>query len=134
MLRTLMRAKIHRPRVTQCDLHYVGSVTIDADLLAAVDLRPNELVQVYDIDNGARFETYVIRGEPGSGVIGLNGAAARLVEIGHRLIIVAFAQFEPHEIDSHIAKVVVCDEQNRILERLDYASVLDETTEASFPG
>ena len=133
MLRTLMRAKIHRPRVTQCDLHYVGSITIDADLLVAVDLRPNELVQVYDIDNGARFETYVIRGEPGSGVIGLNGAAARLVEIDHRLIIVAFAQFEPHEIDSHIAKVVVCDDENRILERLDYTSVIEQAPEAASP-
>jgi aspartate 1-decarboxylase len=133
MLRTLMRAKIHRPRVTQCDLHYVGSITIDADLLVAVDLRPNELVQVYDIDNGARFETYVIRGEPGSGVIGLNGAAARLVEIDHRLIIVAFGQFEPHEIDSHIAKVVVCDDENRILERLDYTSVIEQAPEAASP-
>lgn len=131
MLRTLMRAKIHRPRVTQCDVHYVGSITIDADLLAAVDLRPNEQVQVYDIDNANRFETYVIRGEPGSGVIGINGAAAKLVEVGHRLIIVAFGQLQPHELDHHVARVVICDEHNRIYERLEYTSTIEAEVEAN---
>jgi len=83
MWRKMMRAKIHRATVTFCDVDYVGSITIDADLLSAVDIRPNEAVCVYDIDNGARFETYVIRGEPGWGVNGINGDAARPVRPAH---------------------------------------------------
>ena len=90
MLRKVLRGKIHRATITFCDLDYVGSITIDADLLRAAGIRPNESVHVLDIDNGARFETYVIRGEPGSGVIGVNGAAAHLVETGHKVIIVAY--------------------------------------------
>jgi len=125
MLRTLMRAKIHRARVTRCDVNYVGSITIDADLLAAVDLRPNEMVQVYDLDNANRFETYVIRGNPGSGEIGVNGAAAKLVEVGHPLIVVAFGQLQPDELDAHVAKVVVCDEHNRIADRYAYDSLIE---------
>jgi len=122
MLRKLMRAKIHQARVTQCDLEYVGSITIDADLLEAVDVVPNEAVSIYDIDNGARLETYVIRGERGSGVIGVNGAAARLVNKGDRLIIVAYAHAPEAEVRDHVAKVVVCNADNRIDERLEYAS------------
>ncbi len=129
MLRNMMRAKIHRAKITQCDLNYVGSITIDSNLLAAIDLRPNELVHVLDIDNGARFETYVIRGEAGSGIIGINGAAARLVETGHNVIIVAYGQMPDTEVDDHVAKVVVCDEQNKIESRLNYNSRIDETAE-----
>jgi len=125
MLRQFMHAKIHRVAVTQCDPDYVGSITIDADLLDAVDIRANELVQIYDIDNAARFETYVIRGEPGSGIIGVNGAAAKLVDIDHRLIIVAFGQLTPDEIDGHVAKVIVCNEHNQIVEHRTYSSAID---------
>mgnify|MGYP005868980983 CR=1 FL=1 len=124
MLRKVMRAKIHRAKVTRCDPDYVGSITIDADLLAAVDLRPNEAVLVADIDNGNRFETYVFRGEPGSGVIGINGAAAKLVEVGHRVIILSFGYLDEAQLDQHTTRVVVTDEKNRITERLSHRSVI----------
>lgn len=127
MLRKMLRSKIHRATITFSDLHYVGSVTIDADLLREADIRPNEAVQVLDIDNGSRFETYVIRGEAGSGVIGINGAAAHLVEVGHKVIIVAYGQFDESEVDDHLAKVVVVDEHNRISQTLSYPSTIDET-------
>ena len=126
MLRKMMRGKIHRARVTQCDVNYVGSITIDADLLRAADIRPNELVQIYDIDNGARFETYVIRGEAGSGVIGINGAAARLVEVGDCMIIVAFGHLTEDQLDDHLGRVVVCDQHNAIAQQLRYSSRIDE--------
>lgn len=126
MLRKLMTGKIHRATVTQCDPDYVGSITVDADLLRAAGIRPNEAVLVLDIDNAARFETYVIRGEAGSGVIGINGAAAKLVAPGHRVIVVAFGLLEPHELDNHLASVVICDDHNRIAQRMRYASTLDE--------
>lgn len=125
MYRRMMRAKIHQATVTQCDLHYVGSITIDEDLLRAVDIRPNEAVWIYDIDNGNRFETYVIRGEPGSGVIGINGAAARLVEKGHRVIIVSYAMLDETEIDDHEGRVVVADKHNRPAQVLSWPSTLD---------
>lgn len=126
MLRKLLRGKIHRATVTQCDPDYVGSITIDADLLRASGIRPNEAVLVLDIDNAARFETYVIKGEPGSGIIGINGAAAKLVEPNHKVIIVCFGQLTDAELDDHIAKVVVCDDDNRIAQQLAYSSNLDE--------
>lgn len=126
MLRKVMRAKIHRATVTQCDLHYVGSITIDADLLAVSGLRPNEAVWVLDIDNGARFETYVIRGTPGSGMIGINGAAAYLTEVGHKVIILAYGQIEDDAVDDHVATVVVADQHNRVDQVLHYPSDLDE--------
>jgi len=126
MLRKMMRAKIHRATVTQCDLHYVGSITIDADLLAVAGLVPNEAVWVLDIDNGARFETYVIRGEPGSGIIGINGAAAHLTSVGHRVIILAYGLMAESEVEGHVATVVVADEHNRVDQILHYPSDLDE--------
>lgn len=122
MLRKMLRAKIHRATVTRCDVDYVGSITIDADLLVAADIRPNEAVSVFDLDNAVRFETYVIRGEPGSGEIGINGAAARLVEVGHRVIIVCFGYLEPRELDRHEAKVVLVDARNRVQRELRYDS------------
>ncbi|MEZ6197938.1 MAG: aspartate 1-decarboxylase [Planctomycetota bacterium] len=133
MLRKLMRGKIHRAVITQCDPDYVGSITIDAELLAATGIRPNEAVHVLDIDNAVRFETYVILGEPGSGIIGVTGAAAKLVETGHRVIIIAYGLLTEAEIDDHVAKVVVCDEDNRIEQRLDYASRLPSLDEVH-PG
>src|SRR3984885_10312963 len=90
MLRTMLKSKIHRATVTQADIHYVGSVTIDADLMDAADLLPGEQVVIADINNGARLETYVIAGPRGSGVIGINGAAARLVHEGDLVIIISY--------------------------------------------
>lgn len=126
MLRKLLHAKIHRAVVTHCNLDYVGSITIDATLLGAVGMAPNEAVLVADCDNGNRFETYIFEGEPGSGVIGVNGAAAHLTAPGHRLIICCFAQLQADEIDRHQAKVVVVDEHNRIAQMLSYPSRLTE--------
>ena len=116
MRRTLMKSKIHRARVTAADLHYVGSITIDEDLMVAADLVPNEKVQVVDIDNGARLETYVIPGAPGSGDMCLNGAAARLVQPGDLVIVVSYAEFEDAEAREFEPAVVMVDDQNRITE------------------
>ncbi|CAM3330660.1 aspartate 1-decarboxylase [Kibdelosporangium persicum] len=113
MRRTLMNSKIHRATVTQADLHYVGSLTIDADLMKAADIVEGELVHVVDITNGARLETYAITGEAGSGVIGVNGAAAHLVHPGDMVIIITYAQLEQHEIAGHKPTVVHVDEHNR---------------------
>ena len=114
MLRTMLTSKIHRATVTQADLHYVGSVTVDQDLMDAADLLPNEKVQVVDNDNGARLETYVIEGERGSGVIGLNGAAARLVHPGDTVIIMSYGEFEDAEAREHDPTVVFVDGRNRV--------------------
>ncbi len=97
MLRTMMKSKIHRATVTQADLHYVGSVTVDEDLLDAADLLVGELVHIVDVTNGARLETYTIAGERGSGVIGINGAAARLVHPGDVVILIGYGQLETAE-------------------------------------
>ena len=94
MFRTMLKSKIHRATVTQADLHYVGSVTVDADLLDAADLLPGEQVAIVDVTNGARLETYVIPGERGSGVIGINGAAAHLVHPGDLVILISYAQMD----------------------------------------
>ena len=126
MLRKMMRRKIHRATITECDPDYVGSVTIDADLLRAADIRPNEAVLVLDIDNAARFETYVICGAPGSGVIAINGAAAKLTEPGHKVIIVCFGYLEPQELDAHEAGVVLVDQLNRLVRQFTYSSRIDE--------
>jgi aspartate 1-decarboxylase len=106
MLRTMMTSKIHRATVTQADLHYVGSVTVDEDLLDAADLLPGELVHVVDITNGARLETYTIAGERGSGVIGINGAAAHLVHPGDLVILIAYGQMDTAEAREHRPHVV----------------------------
>ncbi|MFP5020240.1 aspartate 1-decarboxylase [Pseudonocardia phyllosphaerae] len=116
MYRTLLNAKIHRATVTQADLHYVGSLTIDADLLDASGIVEGEQVHVVDIDNGARLETYAITGERGSGVIGINGAAAHLVHPGDLVIIMSYAALEPAEIAGHTPTVVHVDEHNRTVE------------------
>ena len=126
MFRKMLRAKIHHATVTQADLDYVGSITIDEDLLRASGLRPNEAVQVLDLDNGARLETYVFRGEPGSGVIGINGAAAHLVKVGHRVIIVCYGHLTEEQLDDHVATVVVVDQDNRVAKVLHHDSRLDQ--------
>ncbi|WP_432128898.1 aspartate 1-decarboxylase [Streptomyces sp. bgisy082] len=116
MLRTLFKSKIHRATVTQADLHYVGSVTVDVELMEAADLLPGELVHIVDIDNGARLETYVIEGERGSGVIGINGAAAHLVHPGDLVILISYAQMEDAEARAFVPRVVHVDGGNRIVE------------------
>ncbi|WP_395657040.1 aspartate 1-decarboxylase [Nocardioides sp.] len=115
MYRTMMKSKIHRATVTQADLHYVGSVTVDEDLLDAADLLPGELVHIVDITNGARLETYTIAGERGSGVIGINGAAARLVHPGDLVILIGYGQMETAEAREHQPHVVFVDADNKIL-------------------
>jgi len=115
MLRTMMKSKIHRATVTQADLHYVGSVTVDQDLLDAANLLPGELVHIVDIDNGARLETYTIAGERGSGVIGINGAAARLVHPGDLVILIGYGQMDDAEAREFKPSVVFVDSENRII-------------------
>ncbi|GGV16166.1 aspartate 1-decarboxylase [Streptomyces litmocidini] len=112
----MFKSKIHRATVTQADLHYVGSVTVDAELMEAADLLPGELVHIVDIDNGARLETYVIEGERGSGVIGINGAAAHLVHPGDLVILISYGQMEDAEARAFVPRVVHVDGDNRIVE------------------
>jgi len=115
MQRHMLKSKIHRATVTACDLHYVGSITLDADLMSSADLLPGELVHVLDVDNGSRFETYVIEGAPGSGEGCLNGAAARLVHQGDRVIVVSYGVYDEVEVESHEPRVVHVDERNAIV-------------------
>lgn len=114
MMLTMLKCKLHRATVTECDLHYEGSISIDANLIEASGLLLNERVEIYNIDNGERFATYVIEGKQGSGVIGLNGAAARKACVGDKLIICAYAGLTPDEAKSHVPKVVLCDSKNGI--------------------
>jgi aspartate 1-decarboxylase len=116
MLRTMLKSKIHRATVTQADLHYVGSVTIDEDLMEAADLLPGEQVAIVDVTNGARLETYVIPGPRGSGVIGINGAAAHLVHEGDLVIIISYAAMSDADARSYRPRVVHVDACNRVLE------------------
>ena len=116
VLRTFMRAKLHRGTITEANLDYVGSLTVDSHLLAAADLLPGERVQVINLHTGARFATYVIPGAPGSGTLAANGGAARLVEPGDRVIVIAYAHLAPEEIPGFRGRVVLLDEANRILE------------------
>ena len=116
MQRTLLGGKIHRATVTQADLHYVGSVTVDEELLDAADLLAGELVHIVDVTNGARIETYTIAGERGSGVIGINGAAAHLVHPGDLVILISYGLMDETEAKSYIPKVVHVDGANRIVE------------------
>ncbi|WP_067619163.1 aspartate 1-decarboxylase [Alicyclobacillus acidiphilus] len=116
MLRTLMKSKIHRATVTRTNLNYVGSITIAEDLMEAADLLENELVQVVNINSGARFETYVIPGKAGSGAIELNGAAARLAEPGDLVIIISYGMYDADEVKGHQPTVVLVDERNVIAE------------------
>ena len=114
MFRTMLKSKIHRATVTQADLHYVGSVTVDRDLMDAADLLPGEQVAIVDIDNGSRLETYVIEGARGSGVIGINGAAARLVAPGDLVILISYQQLTDAEARTTSPRIVFVDADNRI--------------------
>lgn len=121
---TLFKSKLHQMKVTEADLHYEGSITIDAELLEMAGILPHEKVQVVNITNGNRLETYTIEGDPGSRVCCLNGAAARLTEIGDRIIIIAYAEMTAEEAKEHSPKVVVVDENN------DPQTVTDKTAYA----
>jgi len=116
MIRTFMFAKIHRATVTAANVNYVGSITIDSELLDATGIRPYERVQVVDVDNGARLETYVIAGRAGSGAIELNGAAARLVCVGDKVIIMAYGMFDEPLPDDWVPVVLIMGEDNRVVE------------------
>jgi aspartate 1-decarboxylase len=118
MQRQMLKSKIHRATITDCDLHYAGSITLDPELMQAADLLANEHVHVLDIDNGERFETYVIEGTPGSAEVQINGAAARLVHTGDRVIIVSYGLYQEDEIDQHQPRVVHVDADNQII-RID---------------
>ncbi|MEV0401696.1 aspartate 1-decarboxylase [Actinoallomurus sp. NPDC050550] len=129
MFRTMFKSKIHRATVTQADLHYVGSLTIDEDLMEAADLLPGEQVQIVDIDNGARLETYVITGPRGSGVIGINGAAAHLVHPGDLVIIISYGTMADADARSFQPRVVHVDRDNRIIDLgTDPAEPVPDTT------
>ncbi|GAA3074921.1 MULTISPECIES: aspartate 1-decarboxylase [Actinomycetes] len=127
MLRTVMGGKIHRATVTQADLHYVGSVTVDQDLLDAAGIVEGEQVQIVDITNGARLETYTIAGERGSGVLGINGAAAHLVAPGDLVILISYQMGTDAEIAEHTPKIVHVDGENRIV-------ALDDDAAEPVPG
>lgn len=114
MLRTMLKSKIHRATVTQANLHYVGSVTVDETLMEAADLLPGEMVSIVDVTNGARLETYVIKGERDSGVLGINGAAAHLVHPGDLVILIAYGQMDSAEAAVYEPRIVFVDGDNRI--------------------
>ncbi len=115
MRRTMLKSKIHRATLTGSDLNYVGSITIDPDLLEAADIREHEQVHVLDIDNGARFETYTILGARGSGDMQVNGAAARLVHTGDKVIVVSYAEYDEAELDDYEPRVVHVNADNGIV-------------------
>ncbi|WP_284976202.1 aspartate 1-decarboxylase [Arthrobacter sp. efr-133-TYG-104] len=128
MIRTMFKSKIHRATVTHADLHYVGSVTVDLDLLEAADILPGELVSIVDVTNGARLETYTIAGERGSGVIGINGAAAHMVHVGDTVILITYAEMTTEEARAYQPKVVHVGADNHIV-RLG-----NDPAEAHTPG
>ena len=130
MLSKLLKAKIHRATVTQTDPLYHGSITIDPLLLEASGMMTNEAVLIADCENGNRFETYIIPGEPGSGVIGINGAAALLTGTGHRVIIITFGHFDEAETAEHRSRTVLVDEKNRVTEVLEHETQSFSSAEA----
>ncbi|NMD70344.1 aspartate 1-decarboxylase [Bacillus sp. DNRA2] len=119
MFRTMMNGKIHRARVTEANLNYVGSITIDEDILDAVGMLPNEKVAIVNNNNGARFETYIIPGKRGSGVVCLNGAAARLVHEGDVVIIISYVLVSEEKVKDHKPKVAIMNEYNQIVEMIN---------------
>lgn len=128
MQRTMLKSKIHRATVTDCDLHYAGSITVDPDLLEAADILPHEQVAIVDVDNGARFETYTIPGERGSGDMKLNGAAARLVHRGDTIIVISYGQYDRADMEHYEPRVVHVEAQTNAILAVD--SVVDLLLEA----
>lgn len=116
MNRQMLKSKIHRARITDSDLHYVGSITVDPDLLDSADILEHELVHVLDVDNGSRFETYTIAGERGSGEMKVNGAAARLVHTGDTIIVVSYASYDEQELAEYEPRVVHVNSNNEIVD------------------
>ncbi len=112
----ILKSKIHRAKITQAELHYVGSITIDADLMDAANLIKNEKVQIVNVNNGERLETYVIEGERGSGMVCLNGPAARKAQVGDIVIIIAYASMTPEEAKSYQPTIVFPDNQNKVVQ------------------
>ena len=124
MQRVMLKSKIHRATVTDCDLHYVGSITVDPDLLEAADILPHEQVHVVDVDNGARFVTYAILGERGSGDMKVNGAAARLVQRGDTIIVFSYASYDRADLERYVPRVVHVGVGNEIVAVDDQVGVL----------
>ena len=131
MQRQMLKSKIHRATVTACDVDYVGSITIDPELMRSADLIPNEQVHVWDIDNGARFVTYAIEGEPGSRAMQVNGAAARLTREGHKVIVASFGAYDENDLEAYAPVVVHVDERNEVLEVDSHPEVLLDSPIAS---
>ncbi len=115
MQRQMLKSKIHRATVTDCDVDYIGSITIDTELMAGADMITNEQVHVWDVDNGARFVTYVIDGEPGSGAMQVNGAAAHLVEPGHKIIVATFGSYDEKDLEHYDPVVVHVNDDNEAI-------------------
>jgi aspartate 1-decarboxylase len=134
MQRQMLKSKLHRATVTGCDPNYVGSITLDPELMSQADLLANEQVHVWDIDNGARFVTYAIEGEPGSGEVRLNGAAARLVDEGDKVIVASFAAYDERDLGSYAPVVVHVDERNAIARVDSRPEVLLDSPLASEAG
>jgi aspartate 1-decarboxylase len=131
MQRQMLKSKIHRASVTACDADYVGSISIDPELMRAADLLPNEQVHVWDIDNGSRFVTYAIEGEPGSHTMQVNGAAALLVREGHRIIVASFGAYDERDLESYAPVVVHVNDENEIVEVDSHPEVLFDSPFAS---
>ena len=127
---TMLKGKIHRAVVKQAELNYVGSITVDPELMEAAGIYEYELVQIVDVENGNRFETYTIAGEPGSGMICLNGAAARQVQVVDHVIIMCYCQMSPEEVKEHKPKVVFVDDENKIAKVSSYEKYGTLTQEA----
>ena len=115
MLRSILKSKVHRAVVTQTELQYEGSLTLDRTLMEAADLLPHERVMVYNIHNGERFDTYIIEGEPGTGIVCINGAAARKACVGDLIIIASYGMYDEKEIERHTTSIVLLNEKNRII-------------------
>jgi aspartate 1-decarboxylase len=129
--RQMLKSKIHRATVTGCDVDYVGSITLDPELMAQADMLVNEQVHVWDIDNGARFVTYAIEGEPSSGAVRVNGAAARLVDEGDKVIVASFGAYDERDLDAYAPVVVHVDERNEIARVDSHPEVLLDSELAS---
>jgi len=133
MNRTMLKSKIHRATVTDCDLHYVGSITVDPDLLEAADILEFEQVAIVDVDNGARFETYTIAGERGQGEVKVNGAAARLVHRGDTIIVISYGSYDREDLATYEPRVVHVDAENQIIEVDQAVASLRATGEPASP-
>jgi aspartate 1-decarboxylase len=134
MQRQMLKSKIHRATVTGCDVDYVGSISIDPELMGAADLIANEQVHVWDIENGSRFVTYVIAGEPGSRSMRVNGAAARLTREGHKIIVASFGAYDERDLEAYAPVVVHVNEDNDIVEVDSHPEVLLDSPIASEAG